>query len=248
MSKVLELPPDRLVLPRTHGFHDDFAAEITDGALWTKIATDSGTILVMDGAGGVAQFRPSDGTVADNDEVYLHSTNELFLFADDKPLELLARIAWAEANTDDANVLVGLLNAFAANHLQDDGAGPPASYSGACFFKVDGETQWRFETSLAGTQTTTLLSHTTPNAATDWHTLKIKARRRDATTVELVPFIDEAGGMDLKQCTDDATGALVKHTITLGSPTEMNIGVGVKNGGANNEDIRLDYLGAYQKR
>lgn len=247
MSKVLQTPQIRDLVPVTHGIFDDFGAEIDDGVLWTKIATDSGTILVMDGAGGLAQFRPSDGTVADNDEVYLHSTNELFLFADDKPLEAGCRLAFAEANTDDANVLFGLLNAFAGDHLQDDGAGPPADYSGACFFKADGDTVWTFETSLGTAQTTTVLSHATPGGATDFHTLVIRAYRRDATTVEIIPLIDEAGGMDLKQCTD-ADGNLVKHTITLGTPTEMELGVGVKNGSANNEDVRVDWMGCWQKR
>lgn len=248
MTKNLIMPDDRLVLPHSFGFIDDFCDEIlATGGLWTKIATDSGTILVMDARGGIAQFRPSDGTVADNDEVYLHTANELFLFDDPNPLEFMCRIAWAEANTDDANVIAGLANAVAANHLLDDGAGPPADYSGAVFFKVDGGTKWVFETSISTTQTTTTLSHTAPNGATDFHTLKIVVKKRDATTIELTPYIDEAGGQDLKQCTD-ANGALVKHTITLGTPTEMNAFVGAKNGGANNEDLRLDYVSCYQLR
>jgi hypothetical protein len=139
------------------------------------------------------------------------------------------------------------MNAPAANHLQDDGAGPAASYSGAVFFKTDGGTTWNFETSLAGAQITTALAATSPNGAADWHSLKITVKSRDATTLIITPWIDENGGQDFKIALD-ANGNQVQHTVALGSPTEMGVIMGVKNGGANNEVIDFDYVSCWQLR
>lgn len=235
--KLLELA-DPLKLRREFGLFDDFLWYVT-AHLWTLVATDSGTAAVGDAAGGVVTLNPSDGSVADNDEVYLKSTAEVFLFAADKPLVFEARLKWTEANTDDANVIAGVMSAVGANSLLDNGAGPAASYSGAVFFKVDGGTGWNFETSLGGTQTTTAL-HSDHAPAAAYQTLRIEAREQGGV-IEIVPFIDG------KQCLD-TNGRPVKHTIALGSPTEMNAVVGAKNGDTNQESILVDYVAAYQLR
>ncbi len=227
---------DELKNRRTFGFFDDFDHIVT-GDRWTITATDSGTGTVGAGVGGILTLAPSDGTVADNDEIYV-ATQELFKFAADKPAVFEAEINWTEANTDDANVCLGFMDAVGANSIQDDGAGPKASYSGAVFFKADGDTAWTFETSLAGAQTTTVLDNATPGGT--YQTLRIEAREA-GDVVEIVPMID---GLQCK----DTSGNLVKHTISLGSPTEMSAFIGAKNGSANNESITVDYIAAYQLR
>lgn len=244
MSKELTLPEHYLLAPRHFGFIDPFTH--LDTGRWTTIASDGGSAAVVDAAGGILRLTTSDATPADNDEVYVHTANEVFLFADDKPGEAVGRVKWAEANVDDANVIFGLWDGVTANDLQDNAGGPPASYSGAVFFKLDGETQWRFETSLAGVQTTTLLAAVSPNGANDWHSLKIVWRLRDSTHVEIVPWIDENGGQDFHIALDDANGKPVKHIITLGLPTEMALAFGAKAGGANEETADFDYAGAFQ--
>jgi hypothetical protein len=244
MTQSLTLPESALLIPRQFGVIDDFLS-FSDADLWTIIDADSGaTVLPSDAAGGILNLTTG---ATDNNEAYVATTQELYLFADDKPLLFLARLQWVEANTNDANVIAGLMDAVAANHLIDDAGGPVASYSGAVFFKAKDSLLWQFETSLSGTQTTTTLAAASPNGAADFHSLKIEARRRDATTVEIIPYIDEAGGQDYKQALD-ANGAKVKHTITLGSPTEMSAMCGVKAGGANSEVVAVDYLGAHQLR
>jgi len=212
---------------------------------WQIIAPDDGTAIIADGVPGELDLLTGGGS--DNDEIYIARAVEEFLFADDKPLYWSTRLRLAEANTDDANIICGVMDAVAANRLQDDGAGPPSSYSGAVFFKVDGGTVWQFETSLGSTQITTALAALSPDGASDYHTLWIEARRRDATTIELIPFIDEAGGQKKDQALD-ANGDKIKHTITLGSPTDMMAFAGVKNGGANAETLIVQYMAAYQLR
>jgi len=239
MTKSLTLPERFLLAPRQFGFVDHFD-EFVSGDRWTSLQADAGSsVAAVDSAEGGLDLTTG---VTDNFEVYIHTTQELFLIADDKPMSCIGRLAFAEANTDDINVIFGFMSAVVVNSLIDNAGGPLATYSGAVFFKLDGELFWRFETSLGGTQTTTRLAAVSPNLATDFHTLQIDIRRRDATTVEIIPMIDEAGGNNPNQALDNL-GVKVKHTITLGSPTEMALMCGAKSGGANGEVVRLAMAG-----
>ena len=221
---------------------DDFLRDV-DSADWVTTLTDSGTASVGDAVGGVIALVPSDGTVADNDEAYVESANEVFKFAGDKPLLFEARVQFTEANVDDANVLVGVLDAVGANSLQDNGAGPPSSYSGAVFFKVDGGTVWQTETSNSTTQTTNeLLSTNTNNLAkksvtaggASYQVLRIEYMPYSSTNAYVSFFVD---------------GVLcAQHDYIFTSATEMQIGIGVKNGGANNETLNVDYVVCTQER
>ncbi len=233
-----DLPPTVVTIE-----YSDLGAYPEEG--WQIIAPDDGTAIITDGVPGELDLLTGGGT--DNDEIYIARAIEEFKFADDKPLWWSMRGRLTEANTDDANIIAGLMDAVAANALQDNSGGPPSSYSGAVFFKVDGGTAWQFETSLTTTQTTTTLAALSPDGAADYHTLAIEARRRDATSVELIPYIDEAGGQDFKQALD-ANGKKVKHIITLGTPTDMMAMAGVKNGGANAETLVLQYMACHQLR
>jgi hypothetical protein len=181
--------------------------------------------------------------VADNDEAYVESANEVFKFAADKPLLFESRVQFTEANTDDANVLVGLMDAVGANSLQDNGAGPPASYSGAVFFKVDGGTVWQTETSNSTTQTTNELTAANVNnlakravtaGGAAYQTLRIECMPYSATNAYVSFFVD---------------GVLcAQHDYIFTSATEMQIVFGVKNGGANNETLNVDYVSCTQSR
>lgn len=219
---------------------DDFAEFVT-GDVWTSVLTDSGTIAVEDMAGGILLFTASDGTVADNDEVYLKSTKEVLLFANDKPIYYGARLKFTEANVDDANVCHGMMDAVAANAILDDGGGPKASYSGAVFFKVDGGTVWWFETSIAGVQTTTQVSDVANAGDGTYRWFEIEVRPINSTLMEVIPKIDG------KQCLD-TNYQPIKHRVTYTGATEMNVFAGLKNGGANLETMRADWIAARQLR
>ena len=225
-----------------HGIFDDFTNDI-DAAEWVTTLTDSGTGSVGDAAGGILALVASDGTVADNDEAYVESPNETFLFANNKPLVFEARVQYTEANTDDANIIVGVKDAVAANTLLDDGGGPAASYSGAVFFKVDGGTTWQCETSIAGTQTTTDLTAANANnlskvvqtaGGTAYQVLRIEFKPYSSTNAKVDFFIDGVH--------------VASHDFIYTSATEMQICAGVKNGSANNETLNIDYIGAWQLR
>ena len=223
----------------TFGVLSDFDAFVT-GDEFTDTSADTGAAVAnTDAAGGVVTLTTG---ATDNNECYLLSTKELFLIANDKPILASCRLKYSEANTDDANVAFGLMNAVAANSIVDDGGGLQASYSGAAFFKLDGALNWKVEASLATTRTGTV-ELTAPNstdkvahaaASTAYQWLEIEIIPFSTTQAKANFFIDEV---------------LVQSiTFTYTSATEMMVFVGVKAGGANSEVVSVDFLGAWQKR
>lgn len=220
--------------PGVHGFHDDFEANSLDADRWVVTASDGGAAAHSDGAGGVVQLGPSNSVAGAEDEIYLHQTLETFLFAAGKPLVFEARVKITEANTNQANVFVGLMNAVAANALQDADAGPKSSYSGAGFFKVGGSTVWQAEASIGTTQDTDTSVGTA--ATGTWYQLRIEFEPGSGVTDGTVRFYLD--------------GSLV-HTATsfdYTSATEMEAVVGVKAGSANEDLIDVDFVSCWQAR
>lgn len=232
MTKILERSDAAVKVARMVSIVEDFVNDL-DTNQWTTTASDSGAITVGDVARGTASLAPSDGSVGDNDEIYLLHNNEPFKFAADKPIYAAARIQFSEANTNDANVAFGLMNAVAANSIQDNGAGPKADYSGATIYKVDGETVWRCQNSVGTTQKTT--TTTTTAGGSSYQTLEIEVIPQTSSKFDVVFRVD---GEEVAKHKDQA----------LGSPTEMTVFVGVKNGDTNLETLVVDWIVAEQLR
>ena len=229
---------------------DDFTHYVTADT-FTTTATNSGTVAVSDGAGGVVRLTPSDGTVADNDETYMHGTTEIFKFATDKPMLFAAKVRPVAATIAEINCIVGVKDAVAADSVLDDGAGPAASYSGAVFCKVDGGTNWICESSLAATQTTVTTDHTVGNNA--WDILVIETKPVSSTSTEVHFYsadLETDGSYSLKEVGKTASGNyLVAQTLTHTSATEMEICFGVKNGAATNLNyLDVDWVYCAQRR
>lgn len=238
MPSLLPRPDRSLLLQRAFGCDEDFL-EFVSGDLFTDTSADSGAAVANpDAVGGIVTLT-TGGT--NNNECYLHSTRELFKFAAGKPLFFEARLQYSEANTDDANLLVGFMDNVAADAILDDGAGPKASYSGAVFFKVDGGTRWNVETSVGGTQNT--LELTSANSldraaktagGSAYQVLRIEVNPLSSTLAEASFFIDGAH--------------VAKLLFTFTGATEMHAVIGVKAGGSNSEVVSVDYLSAWQLR
>ena len=192
-------------------------------------AGKSGTDAILDRAGGwMKQFCDGD----DNDESYKISHGESWIFDTSKRLWLEARVRLSEANTDDANWIVGLMDAAAADALLDNGGGPAATYDGAVFFKVDGTMQIQFETSNAGTQVTNATLNTFVTATS--YKLAFLYDPADGVTAKVTPYVDGVGG--------------TVHDLTISGLLEMELLFGVKAGGANEEAIEIDYLRVIAER
>src|SRR3990167_3880390 len=117
MTKIVDMF-EELRKARSFGFFDDFL-EFVSADMWTDTSADTNsTVAVNDGVKGICTI--TTGAV-DNDEAYLLTTKELFKFANNKPLVFEALVQYAEANTDDANVAIGLSDAVGADQIVDDG-------------------------------------------------------------------------------------------------------------------------------
>lgn len=243
-SKLLTMPAE-LASFDTFGVVSDFPCYVTADE-FTTVASDSGTVSVADAVGGILAIVPSDNTVGDNDESYAKSTTEIFKFAANKPIVFVCRAQFTEANTDDANVVLGIANAVAANYAQDNGGGPPSSYYGFNVHKVDGGTAWICECSMGSTQNTT--TSTQSAGGSSYQSFKIVAHPDTSTQLRVSYFCDPAGGDAFQPMLSATDGKPIVHLITIASATEMQIGVGVKNGGTNLETLNVDLVGCWQGR
>lgn len=237
-QKLLPLPTDVANAGRVFGISDDFHAYNT-GDLWTSLAADSGSaVAASDAAGGVLTV--TTGGV-DNDEAMAKSTKKVFKFAAGKPIYFRARVQYAEANTDDANIFIGLSSAAAANLMVDNGAGPATNHSAVGFCKADGATRWSVHRSIATDQETVQL--TAANSldkvaktagGSSYQELVIEVRPTSSTEMEVAYWIDNV--------------LVYKQIVTYTGAAVMNAVVYAKAGGANVEVLSVDRLDCYQLR
>lgn len=210
-------------------------ATATDGV--TSLAADAGSsVAAGDARAGVLVITTG---ATDNNEAGVRTTNENYLFLADTDTYGAAYIQYAEAATDDANVMVGFISAFAANNLGDDGAGPRASGCSAMIYKVDGGTVWRCH-SRNGSASTDSVSTTTAGGAT-YQKLEVELHETDGVNMDVVYRVN---GNLLK----DSNGLPIKHKVAIASATEMHFGVYAKAGGATSEVVNVDWIYAHQRR
>lgn len=213
---------------------DDFAF-YTDGNLWTKVTSDAGTTTVGDTKNGVLDIVAGNSSAADNAITLAASTNELFKIEAGKSIIGYWRVKLTEANTDDANILVGFSNVVTTSLLGNDGAGPPGTYDGVVVFKVDGGTVWQGETH----------NNTTPNTDTN-----IGSFSDGAWTDIVIEILTDSGSDTTATCNfyiDGTKGG--SETITISGLEEMHLVAGcVKNGDTANETLEVDYCIATQVR
>lgn len=216
---------------------DDFTWMISPH-LWTTTLTDSGSATVASGNGGIVPLVPSDGTVADNDEAYIATTNAVFALAANKNLMAEARLQFTEANTDDANVAFGLMSSVAANAIVDDGGGLRASGTVIGIYKIDGETVWRTVARVGSTVYTA--TSTTTAGGSSYQQLQIFVNELTSSTCVVTFKVD---GAFLR---DSTTGQTIRHNLAYSGASAMSLWAGVKNGGSNNETLNVDYLACGQ--
>jgi hypothetical protein len=218
---------------------DDFVGDQSD-ITFVDTITDSGTVLMGDDVNGVATLTPSDGTVADNDEAYLASANELFKFGTNRQIYGRAKLRFTEVTATIANVAFGFQNAVGANSIVDDGGGLKVSGSTLGIYKIDGSAVWKCVSSCNGTSTVST-STKAATAATDY-VLEIEVNDWDGVSMQVSFKVD---GEYLK----DSLGQLIRHTVAIASATEMQVFVGIKLGAITNNDTLLaDYVYASQTR
>lgn len=215
-------------------FHDDFIRldtsldwqETSDGTPGFAI-TDSDTL-----SGGRCTLSTQPSSPQDNDEVYVSTKNQNWVFLDGKKLWFEVNLELTEINVDDANIIVGLSDTVGANFLLDAGAGPATSYDGCVFFKVDGGTVWQFETSNAGTQATLTDAGSFASATTQTLGFYFDGV---STTSTITPYVNGVAG--------------TAQNITLSGLQAMHFVFGVKCGAISQiETLVMDAVTIIQLR
>lgn len=232
MAKITRMPQELRQADNLVVF-DDFDWYISPHR-WTSVLTDSGTATIGVGTSALA-LACSDGTVADNDEAYVGTTNAVFKPQAGQPFYAEGYVQFTEANTDDANVAFGLASSVGANLIVDDGAGLRTSGGVIALYKVDGETVWRFVT-RNGTAVTTSQSTTTAGGSS-YQRLSIEVLDVIGQVATIVPLVD---GLHLRDATNPQQ--IIRHKLDLTSIAAMSLFAGAKNGGSNMETLNVDYL------
>ncbi len=222
-------------------FIDHFNA-LDSTSVWTVTAAGVGASIALSATGESAAVFTT-GAVSEQDAI-LH-TNRTWDIVDAQPIVCEFRWKYTEAATDDANVLLGLHDAPAADELQDAGGGPPASYSGVNFHKVDGGTAWIVESSVAGTQSTNTVykpDATWAPGGGGYQSFRIEIRPISSTEAQITYGFDPAGGTAFSPCKDATTRAIISHTMTYTSFAAADCAVMLKAGTAGTSEVgTLDY-------
>lgn len=236
----LVVPEHVMRLKDQYGVLLDAANGYVTASGWTALAADAGTSVAL--TDGTPPYVLLTTGATDNNEAAIRSQVEAYTFLASKPIKFGAIVRFAEANTDDANVFIGLSDAIGANQMVDDGAGPKTTMSGAYFHKADGATRWSVGRSVGTTQSTVDLTAVNSYdrlaktaGSTSYQILEIAIDPAEATNFTVSWFID---GVLVYQQVD----------VALASATDMHAGVYVKAGGANSETVRVAACWAYAKR
>ena len=212
------------------GYQFEYFDDFNTG--WDDTATVGDYVETSDGTPAVDIGDASHGVLSiacggtDNNETYINTMHEIYLFETDNYAFFEARVKLTEANTDDANICIGLSDTVGADTLVDDGAGPAASYDGCLLYKVDGTMSWSFETSNAGTQNTLAVLGTYASAT--WYRVGFFYDYNDGVTASVTPYLDGVAG--------------TAQDLVIAGLAEMHILMGVKAGGGNAETLLVDYV------
>lgn len=230
---------DQWELDAPHIF-DDFIPDNVTG-LWTDTLTGVGTAAVGDEDSGVVTLTPSDGTVADNDEVYRASANAVFRLLANRELYAKARLQWVETAAGIYNVGFGFVSGVGTNVLVDNGGGMRTTGAVIAIYKVDGESVWRC-VSRNGSTFTVSQSNKAAVGAT-WYVPEIIIKDWDGVSQEVSFKVD---GEYLR---DTNTNVPISHRVPLAAAAQMQLWMGAKLGAVtNNDTTKVDFVLGVQTR
>src|SRR5262245_32211208 len=226
--------PGFLLLRDNFDYWQDFYNFTSGSDGVTSLAADAGSsAAVADGAGGVLTLG-SGATL--NNEAAVRSTQALWLPANNRPVVAEARLQYAEAATNQANVAFGLADAAGADLLVDGGAGPKVTGTQALIYKVAGGSVWRCQ-ARNGTQVSDSISGTSAGGS-NYTTLRVELKDMSTTQATVTYQVD---GVPLR---DSLSGLQINHQLNYSGALIMRLICYLKAGSATAEGLALDYFGA----
>ena len=221
---------------------------------------DTGAVAVeADIVGGQVDMQT---TALDNDETWLHTTQEVFRFNHLRPIVGEAYLYYTEVTADTCNLFVGFMNAMATTPMQDAGLGPKADFCGFGFFRVDVVNAAGYD----GVTWNTIVDNLT-DFVQRIQTLRLvdagpghnlTGEKVDADEDTLYRFHMECNPVCLKSATvanfdfdfwlNDRHVAHENCDMTIANFTEMEFGVAIHAGDGQILHAYVDYLSASQIR
>lgn len=191
--KTFTMTPDIQVAEAQLSYTESF---LTTGTSSRVVITAAGTAAALNLRGGGVALPTAAAT--DNSKSGVRGAGNIVLLASKKNAWMAAKLQYAEANTNAANLLVGFSSVALASAIQSDGAGIPANFSGAGFVKTDGGvTNWRVFVSNATTQTIVELNAAAsldktakPAASSAYQLLEVDLYCKSDTRADVVFKID----------------------------------------------------------
>lgn len=245
MANKLTPSPNLQKLLKDVEIYSDFTTVRNDDE-WVDTITDSGTVVVNDGVNGVLTLTPSDCTVADNDEAYIASAKELFLFGTSREIYLRAKLRYTEVTATIASIAFGAQNAVGANSIVDTTGEVKVTGSTLAIYKVDGGDEFKVASACNGTATTTTTNRAAA-AATDYDLVIRCEDIGNGTHMRVTFFVGAwpAAPTILK----DTNNREIYHEVAIASATEMQLFAGIKLGAiTNNDTLLVDWLYGAQTR
>ncbi len=239
MSYEVQLA-ERFLRERTFEIFDHFDHYVT-ADMWTTTASNSGTVAVQEAVNGILKVNPSSNggnSQAVNDETYVESTHELFKLATDKPMFFAARVRPVGNTIANQALMVGLIDAVAANAIVDTTGVPKTSTDAVLFYKSNTDATWYAMAEANSTEMSGITDGVDTNeTATNnqWQNLTIRTVPKSSTLTEVhFGFALENssdGSYSIREVGQTLVGKqLVCQTITHTSAAEMAVVLGVKAG------------------
>jgi hypothetical protein len=197
------------------------------------IASDGGTATISDGVKGILTLTTG---AADNSEIYLCTSTELFKMAANKHMKGGAYVQFTNTNTAD-NLFFGFMSTVAANSMVDTSGGPQATGDYIGLWSLDGIANFYAGVQSNGTATPTtdaIVSPTTTAGGASYMLLEVEWHGLSSTEGQATFRVDGVVVAD------------IHHTYA--SATEMALMVGLKTGEAVTHTLNVDYLGYAQLR
>jgi len=207
----------------------DGVSSLLTGTGAAAAVADSLTGLLVMGTGVVA-----------NNSVIVRSTNALYQIANNRPIIAEARLQYAEAAVNQANVAFGVTDTPTATWLGDNAGGPKTTGTQVMIYKTAGASNWRAQ-ARNGTAFSDSGSGTTAGG-TNYTILRVEVKDMSLTQATCYYSVD---GVPLR---DALTGLVINHQINLSGALLMDVACMLKCNSTTAEALNLDYMGASQTR